>query len=399
MAKYIGIIVTSFTLLIFIIGCEPSEKPQPAEAPKITLPEAEPAKTEPPKVEAVEVEPPKAEPPKIEPPKVEPPVIKPAEIEPPKVEPPKAELPKIESHPMIESPKVGPPKAEPVKTKPPKIEQPKVEPAKTEPPKVEPPKIEPPPAASFTDKCADILKEFVNDKGMVDYNRLKRKRQELKALLNELKGLDPNEYNSWSREDKIAFWINAYNMQMLKIIVDNYPIQSDRIHRVFWPPDSIQHIKGIWDTYKLVVMEEEFTLAEIDRRLFRSQFSEPRVFLAISRASLSGPPLRNEPYYGGKLYEQLDDQVKRFLSGPLAFKIDRAEKIVYLSPILEPDMYGKEFINTYGTDKKFKDQEPAIRAVLNFLTNYLSREDIYFLEVENYSVKYISYDWRLDEQH
>ena len=266
-----------------------------------------------------------------------------------------------------------------------------------EPPKIEPPKPKPLPTVSFHDKCSDILENYVDDEGMVDYKALKRKRWDLKKLLDEFDELDPKEYNSWKKEDKIAFWLNAYNIQMLRIIVDNYPIKSTRIQRLFWPPTSIRHIKGIWSNYKFIVMDEEFTLSEVERRFFRQEFAEPRVFFAIFYASLSGPFLRNEPYYGHKLYEQLDEQARRFLSDSRGFRIDRNDDTVYLSAILQPTWYGKEFIDEYGTDKKFKEQEPATRAVLNFATNYISPQDVSFLEVENYSVKYLSYDWRLNE--
>ncbi len=252
-------------------------------------------------------------------------------------------------------------------------------------------------AVSFSDKCAGILKNYVNDKGMVDYKMLKRKKIELSRLLNKFAKLDPNEYNAWSKEDKIAFWLNVYNIKMLEIIVDNYPIESSRILRVLWGPYSIRHIKGIWDKYKFIVMDEEFTLKEVEERFFCNEFDEPRVFFAISYASLSSPPLRNEPYYGCRLYEQLDDQAKKFLSNPLAFRIDRGRQIVHLSTIFHPTWYGKEFISKYGTDKKFKDQPPSVRAVLNLAINYISEQDLFFLERENYSVKYITYNWTLND--
>jgi len=262
----------------------------------------------------------------------------------------------------------------------------------------EPPPPPPPiPNVSFHDKCAEILGTYVNDKGIVDYKTLSRKKMSLKQLLDEFAKLDPNEYNSWTREDKIAFWINAYNIKMIDIIVENYPIESTRILRIFWPPDSIRHIKGIWDEYKFIVMNEEFTLKEIERRFFRKEFDEPRAFLAISQASLSSPTLRNEPYYGKRLYEQLEEQCKEFFSSPLAFKIDREEQTIHLSAILQPAWFGKDFINKYGTDKKFKDHPQAVRAVLNFAINYIPQQDVTFLEIENYSIKYIKYNWRLNQ--
>ena len=268
--------------------------------------------------------------------------------------------------------------------------------AASEPQKAEPAKTGP--NVSFHRKCESILnRTFINDKGMVDYKALKRKRQELQAALNEFASLDPNEYKLWSKEDKIALWVNAYNIELLKIIVDNYPIKTTRIHLVFWPPTSIRHIKGIWTDYKFVVMGEQFTLSEVEQRFFQKEFDEPRVFLAISQASISGPPLRNEPYCGSKLYEQLDEQVRKFLSSPSAFSIDGENQEVYLSAIFQSSWQGNKFINKYGTDKRFKDQPADVRAVLSFITNYIPKETASYLEVKNYSVGYITYDWKLNE--
>jgi hypothetical protein len=257
---------------------------------------------------------------------------------------------------------------------------------------------------SFQDKCASILSTYVSSTGVVDYKNLKRKKMELIQTLNEFRTLDPNIYNSWHREDKIAFWINAYNMQMLKIIVDNYPIESSRVNRLWWPPNSVRHIPpsevvgtAKWDSYKFIVMDEEFTLSEIEQRFFIKEFDEPRAFLAVSYASLSGPPLRNVPYSGLNLNQQLDDQVKRFLTSHYALGIDNEGKVVYLSAIFDATWHGDSFLSKYSTDKKFKEQPPALRAVLNFITGYVSQQDVDFLEVGNYSVKYINYDWRLNE--
>jgi hypothetical protein len=159
---------------------------------------------------------------------------------------------------------------------------------------------------------------------------------------------------------------------MLNIMVENYPIQSSPFVRIIWGPYSILHIKGIWTDYKFMVMDEEFTLSAIEQRFFRGQFKEPRVFLALTRASLSSP-------YG--------------------FKIDRSGQTVYLSAIFEskPTWYGGEFLEKYRTDKKFKDQEPVTRAVLTFITSYIPRGDVSFLEVGNYSIKFMKYDWTLND--
>jgi hypothetical protein len=262
--------------------------------------------------------------------------------------------------------------------------------AKTEKPK-------PQQRVSFHGECAAILNEFVNDDGMVDYNELRRKRLELKRLLQEFDELKPSEYGAWPREDKIAFWINVYNIQMLNVIVENYPIDASRVLTLIWGPYSIRHIKGIWTDYKIIVMDEEFTLQEIERRFFQREFNEPRAFLAITYASMSGPRLRNEPYHGYKLEKQLNDQARQFLSRANGFRIDRDEQTVYLSAIFEPTWHGDEFVKKFGINRKFKERVPGIRAVLNFISRYIPEQDVSFLEVENYTIKYIKYDWTLND--
>jgi hypothetical protein len=282
---------------------------------------------------------------------------------------------------------------EPNETTPEQVEQQ----GQIEPVRSEPEEPTPQPRVSFHDKCASILKEFVNDDGAVDYSELRRKRLQLKRLLQEFDELEPSEYKAWPKEDKIAFWINVYNIQMLNVIVENYPINASRILTIFWGPYSIRHIKGIWTDYKVMIMDEEFTLQEIERRFFQREFNEPRAFLAITYASMSGPRLRNEPYHGYKLEEQLNDQVRQFLSSVNGFRIDRDEQTVYLSAIFEPTWHGDEFVKKFGIDRKFKEQVPQIRAVLNFVSRYIPEQDVSFLELENYTIKYIKYDWTLND--
>lgn len=254
-------------------------------------------------------------------------------------------------------------------------------------------------AVSFHDKSSGILKEYVDERGMVDYKTLRRRRLELRAVLREFNRLDPKEYKAWPEPDKIAFWINVYNLHKLSVVTDHYPIKpSSRFHVLYyWSPSSIRHIEAEITKYKFFVMNEEFTFAEIERRFFRHQFDDPRIFFAITNACLSSPPLRNEPYYGYKLDEQLEDHAKKFLASPLAFKIDRREEKVYLSAMFQLSSFGGEFIEKFSTDKKFKEQSAATRAVLNFITNYIPGRDVSFLEVRNYSIVYMSYDWTIND--
>ncbi len=117
-----------------------------------------------------------------------------------------------------------PPEVEVVEPDPADIEPDRVEPEIVEPVNTEPDDRQPRATVSFHDKCADTLKTFVDAQGMVDYKGLRRRRYELRTLLEDFSKLDRGQYKSWPKADKIAFWINMYNLQKLKVVVDNYPI-------------------------------------------------------------------------------------------------------------------------------------------------------------------------------
>ncbi len=244
---------------------------------------------------------------------------------------------------------------------------------------------------------AEILRTYLREDGLVDYGALRRRRLDLKPLLMALSELDPNTYRQGSQQEKLAFWINAYNLKMLDVVTKNYPIQSSWWLRLTWPPDDLRHIQGIWTDYKLVVMGEEFTLTAVEQRFFRKTFDDPRVYLALTYACQSSPILGRRPYQGDNLDWQLDEQVRKFLFSPRGLQLDRRNRVVRLSALFKPAWRGKEFVNRYGTDKKFKACDPETRAVLSFISGYLSREDVYFLETENYAVEYMNFDWRLND--
>jgi len=357
MAKGLVVFIILFMVPVFISGCTPVE-PKSVEPPVVGGFEPEREATEP-----GSPEPDQNEPDKILPINVDSDKFKPVYIEPEQVE--------------LAEPESG-----------------SVESAITEPNDMK--SVQ---AASFHDKYANILKEFVNDNGMVNYKRLRRKRLEFRAVLQKFNKVERREYESWPREDKIAFWINVYNMQKLRVITDNYPIKpSSRILTIFYRgTNSIRHIEGKITGHKFLVMDEEFRLSTIENRFFRSEFDDPRVFFAISSACLSSPPLRNEPYYGQNLSQKLDEQTERFLSSPLAFSIDREKRKVYLSALFQSSWYGREFINKFAIDRKFKDQPAETRAALNFITNYISKENVTFLETGNYTIKYMTYDWTIND--
>ena len=92
-----------------------------------------------------------------------------------------------------------------------------------------------------------ILSSFVDDSGLVNYQGLKAERSDLDGFTQRLARLDSLAFDAWSENNKIAFWINAYNALTLKSIIDNYPIKPTFPARLIHPHNSIRQIPGVWD--------------------------------------------------------------------------------------------------------------------------------------------------------
>ncbi len=243
------------------------------------------------------------------------------------------------------------------------------------------------------DDYATVLTKFVNDDGLVDYAGLKADRESLDAFVKSIASLDRTLYESWTDNDKLAFWLNAYNALVLRTIVDNYPIQPQQ-GRSTYPANSIQQIPGIWDQKTYTVMGREQTLDKIENDVIRKEFHEPRIHMALVCGALSCPRLRREPYRGATLDAQLNDQARMFLSDLRNFFVDREHGEVWASSIF------KWFVEDFAPGVFEHADRPTAqkKALLAFVPEYVPTEDADYLRTGTYVLQYFDYDWTLNEQ-
>jgi hypothetical protein len=143
-------------------------------------------------------------------------------------------------------------------------------------------------------------------------------------------------------------------------------------------------------------MGKSRTLEHIEHEILRKQFKEPGIHVALVCAAMGCPPLRNEPYAGDRLEGQFDDQARRFISDPKKFNIDRKAGKASLSPIFR--WFGSDFISKYGMKKTLPRLNKSETAVINYLSRILEKDDRDYLLKGNFTIKYLSYDWSLNEQ-
>jgi rSAM/selenodomain-associated transferase 2 len=224
----------------------------------------------------------------------------------------------------------------------------------------------------------------VNDQGLIDYRSLKDQPKDLNDYLLTLAKVSGAEIEKWPRDEKIAFWINAYNAFTLKAIIDHYPIKS------------IRDIDGVWKHPIYLVAGKKRSLDEIEHEILRKKFNEPRIHMALVCAAMSCPPLGETAFTGLQLEQQLKDQSSAFLSNLNHFRIDKEARKVYLSSIF--NWFGDDFIKTYTPKTGFAKKSSQEKAVLNFIAGHSSAGDREFLQSGQYNVDYLDYDWALNEK-
>jgi hypothetical protein len=234
------------------------------------------------------------------------------------------------------------------------------------------------------DAYAALLSRYVDEKGLVDYQGLQAEAESLRAFNQSFGEVSPATFQAWSEADQIAFLINAYNAFTLQSIIDQTPIKA-----------SIRDIPGVWRIRKFELAGESKTLDNIEHQTLRKQYQEPRIHAAVNCSAISCPVLRTEPYTGEKLDAQLNEQVQRWLNSPEGLKIDQANNTVYLSQIF--DWFGEDWSTGYATKDGFSGNDKE-RAVLNFVSQYVSPEDRAYLQKGGYQVKYLDYNWALNQQ-
>lgn len=247
------------------------------------------------------------------------------------------------------------------------------------------------PAGTFDySSYAEVLRSFVSEAGLVDYAALAQRREPLDRFVSQLAAVDPRQLEQSPKPAQLAFWINAYNALTLRVVLDHYPIRAGFFRSLLYPANSIRQIPGVWDEIRFTVAGRERTLDEIEHQILRRRFHEPRIHFALVCAALGCPPLRREPYEERRLEEQLDDQVRRFLTDPRKFQWDEERRMLRISPIFR--WFEEDFSGACPEGGGGRS------AVLCFLQRYLPASQRRLLSSSSLRIEYLDYDWSLNDQ-
>jgi hypothetical protein len=236
-----------------------------------------------------------------------------------------------------------------------------------------------------------ILDVNVRD-GLVYYRAVRSSRAALDRYAASL-NVPAATYQSWSREQQMAFWLNAYNAFVLQTVVDHYPLNGAS---KAYPSNSVRQVPGAFEQLKHRAAGQSLTLDEIEKKIL-PQFKEPRLYLALGRGAIGSGRLRSEAYTGDQLTQQLEDLQKEFVSEQTMIKIDRSANQVSVTPIIS--WHDAEFIAAYDTGETgaMAQRSPIERAIVAFVMPRLLPLEKELLQKNEFKVTYHPFDWRLND--
>lgn len=214
-----------------------------------------------------------------------------------------------------------------------------------------------------------LLHRYVHE-SRVDYHGLATERTQLLSYLHSLGKIDSAQLG---RDDRMALFINAYNAATLLLIVEH---DSPALASIKDIPSSKR-----WKDRRWLVAGATYSLDDLEHKVLRPEFGDPRVHSAINCASIGCPVLRAEAFVGARLSAQLDDQAARFVNDPRHVQIKG--KTLYVSKIFE--WFGEDFRNDGGSVRGF---------ILRYADDELRRQ----IEAlgGKLKIKYLKYDWSLN---
>jgi hypothetical protein len=235
----------------------------------------------------------------------------------------------------------------------------------------------------------DALDLYVRD-GMVYYRQLKGARVPFDSYVSSLATAS---IESASRENQIAFWINAYNAFVLQTVIDHYPIVGRSKE---YPAKSIRQIPGAFERLPHRAAGRTITLDEIEQTVLPS-FHDPRVFLALGRGAMGSSRLRSEAYTGAELERQLSEQASECLNHAQCVSVDIAEDRLRVSAIFS--WREQDFVAAFAgrAPAAFAARSPIERAALAFVNPRLLTTERDFLAKNDFKMEYIPFDWSLND--
>jgi hypothetical protein len=215
----------------------------------------------------------------------------------------------------------------------------------------------------FFEQTNEFLQKNVSPEGKVDYAKLKKSPGELLYILSNIEKIKTQFEN---KDASKAFWINVYNLQVIKGVLDNYPLKS------------VNDVPGFFKENNFLVGGQELTLDDIENTILREIFVDAGIHFVLSSAANGGAPLLNSAYMPETVNDQIKTRTTMVINGKDFMKVYKNTNSVELPKPFE--WYKKDFVTGYFNE-------------LDFVNIFLEKKVDPKMKVMTYS-----FDWTLNQK-
>ena len=203
-----------------------------------------------------------------------------------------------------------------------------------------------------------FLQKNVSASGTVNYKNIKKNKADLDKIVAVFADKIPDK--TWGKNDALAYWLNAYNLFTIKLIVDNYPVKK------------ITDLDGgkPWDVKRIELAGQKYSLNQIENEIIRPTFKDGRIHFAVNCAAKSCPPLLNKAFTPSTVQTTLEQRTKTFVISKANILAANDAKISKIFDWYKTDFGDiNAFLNKYASLKIAKDAK----------------------------ITFVDYDWNLNE--
>ncbi len=225
-----------------------------------------------------------------------------------------------------------------------------------------------------------VLAQHLRD-GRFDYKALGEARGELDQYLLDLRAVTREEFAAWTREQRYAYWINAYNAFTVHLVLSRYPLESIQdigtTLAPVWKKEFVPlgHLYGEGTT-------DLISLDTIEHRILRPQFEDARVHAAVNCASESCPPLAPAAFRADELESQLDARARAWLADASLNRFDVERRRAEVSAIF--DWFEGDFARDAGS-------------VEAWIARYGPESAQWMADGQKVELSHLDYSWKLND--
>ncbi len=238
-----------------------------------------------------------------------------------------------------------------------------------------------------------MLRRYVNPQGRVNYRSWQSEAHtDLQAWLTQL---SPTRLEDYSDTKQLAYWLNLYNAYVIEQVLGVYPIRSIRptvlgipnwlaflrfFQRAVHPHGSHAAPSSLYPNVSL-----PYSLNDIEHRIVRPHYREPRIHFALVCAAVGCPLLRAEAYWPERMAQQLDEDARRFINNPAKVQYEAETRTLHCSKIFR--WYQQDFLTVTSASGA-----AASESIAYYIQSYRPQS-----LPPDVQIRYLDYDWALND--